>query len=197
MTQPTLSIAANYAYSNGMGPNYGTLIADGYGGFLGSTDIGGANSVGSVFAFNPGNSDVNTSLTVLGSLSNAVAADTYGPVVTDAQGNIYGASPLGGLYSQGAIYEYQKSTGQVINLTSFDEGTGTGPISGLIADSHLHWNAVRISEILRHAVLARHPGRAGHHPAVDGCGGQCLCRQRHPTDRIQRHHPSIRHPGQL
>jgi uncharacterized repeat protein (TIGR03803 family) len=103
------------------------------GSFYGTTPVGGAYSTaGTVFKI-----DAKGNETVVHSFSGS--PDGYGPLaglIKDSDGNLYGTTAYGGMYSFGTIFEVSK-TGQETVLHSFTgyPTDGAYPQAGLIRDA--------------------------------------------------------------
>jgi uncharacterized repeat protein (TIGR03803 family) len=59
----------------------------------------------------------------------------------DGQGNIFGATYVGGAHGNGTVYELRPGSGgwQETILHNFDISDGSGPQSGLITDGAGNW----------------------------------------------------------
>jgi len=121
-----------YSFSGGLDgayPYYGTPVLDKAGNLYGTTAGGGQYSGGTVFKLSPGGM-----LTTLHSF-NSTGGDGYSPdagVVLDTKGNIYGATPIGGAYGDGVLYEITAS-GTYSILYNFTGGAdGWTPRSPLV-----------------------------------------------------------------
>jgi uncharacterized repeat protein (TIGR03803 family) len=97
------TVLYSFCCSHGSNPVAG-LIADSAGNLYGTTVNGGAANGGTVFKVTP-----NEKETVLYSFcSEANCTDGAQPVaglIEDKQGNLYGATPSGGAYGQGAVFK--------------------------------------------------------------------------------------------
>lgn len=90
--------------TDGVNP-YSGLCMDGQGNLYGTTFNGGSLNLGAVFEMSPNGSGGWTE-TVLHSLFGGNdAANAYGPLILDSQGNLYGTSYKGGTHSLGTIFE--------------------------------------------------------------------------------------------
>ena len=93
---------------------YGGLMTDGYGNLYGTTSAGGpSNHTGTVFEFSP-QTDGSWKYTVLHSFSDANSvkggAEPYAGLISDASGNLYGTTHIGGKYGYGTVFELVKPT---------------------------------------------------------------------------------------
>lgn len=120
------------ASPDGAQPYYGPLVSDGAGNMYGTTSLGGANNLGTVFKIN------TTSLaeSVVYSFANGAGGHTpYSGLVRDSAGNFYGAAFNGTTGGYGGVYKIDGVTGAQSVLTSFNGGpSGANPIGGVIYD---------------------------------------------------------------
>jgi uncharacterized repeat protein (TIGR03803 family) len=123
--------------SDGGEPN-SSLTADGAGNFYGTTSVGGAFGVGTVFELSP-NGSGGWNETVLYSFTGGAdgANPTYSYVMFDSVGNLYGTAYRGGMYGWGVVFILSPvDTGWTESvLYSFaNVGDGAWPVNGLIMD---------------------------------------------------------------
>jgi uncharacterized repeat protein (TIGR03803 family) len=84
------------------------LISDSAGNVYGTTNIGGANSHGTVFELTPATGGVWAETILYSFYSQTGGVDGYSPVggvVRDAAGNLYGTTTLGGAHKSGTVFE--------------------------------------------------------------------------------------------
>jgi uncharacterized repeat protein (TIGR03803 family) len=122
---------------------YGGLTFDGHGNLYGTTSSGGYG-FGTVFELAPMNG--NWTETVLYSFdywADFGAANPYGGVIFDGQGNLYGTTHLGGLDSEGSVVELTPGQGgnwtytQLYEFLHFDlPMDGAWPRGNLVFDAH-------------------------------------------------------------
>jgi uncharacterized repeat protein (TIGR03803 family) len=133
---PTTLIAFNGA--NGQSPHAG-LIFDAAGDLFGTTELGGANSAGTVFEIAKTAGGYASSPTMLVNFNTANGANPYAPLIADSAGNLFGTTYFGGANGNGAVFEIAKTTGGYASspttLVSFNGTTGASPHAGLIADA--------------------------------------------------------------
>lgn len=134
----------NILNKNGATP-YGALITDGAGNLYGTASEGGpSNHTGTVFEFSP-KEEGGWKYTVLHSFSDTNGAkggaEPYAGLISDASGNLYGTTHIGGKYGYGTVFELVKpttgTTWKWVLLHSFDNnGTdGSEPsYAGLLLD---------------------------------------------------------------
>ncbi|WP_050734681.1 choice-of-anchor tandem repeat GloVer-containing protein [Methylobacterium sp. ARG-1] len=149
-TQQTLfSFAANgigTGNTTGANPSAG-LTADAQGNLYGTTDRGGVNDTGSVYELVKG-ANGYTQQTLLSfaaksSSGNATGAKpSAGPLISDAQGNLYGTTSQGGANNSGTVYELVKGANGYTQQTLYSFAaksngnvTWNNPNAGVIADA--------------------------------------------------------------
>jgi uncharacterized repeat protein (TIGR03803 family) len=124
------------------------LISDATGNLFGTTSEGGANCpngrhCGTVFEISKTvGGDVTTLTTLVTFCVQPDCADGAGPqsaLFMDAKGNLFGTTYLGGVHSQGTVFEIVETTGGYAptptTLVSFSGADGANPSAGLIADA--------------------------------------------------------------
>lgn len=113
---------------------YGSLI-EVNGTFYGMTAGGGANSLGTVFAFNP-TTNTETPLYAFGTTATD-GANPYGSLLAGSNGNLYGLTSSGGTYNEGVIFEFNLATDTETVLHAFGtSGDGAAPYGTLIQASN-------------------------------------------------------------
>jgi uncharacterized repeat protein (TIGR03803 family) len=73
--------------------------------------------------------------TGLGSFNGSNGRGPNGSLVEDSGGNLFGTTYWGGSNGLGAVFEWQKSTGTISVLASFNGANGANPWAGLVQDS--------------------------------------------------------------
>lgn len=128
----TISTVATFNGSNGQFPLSG-LIADAVGNLYGTTSTGGPSGFGSVYKLNPSTG----TLTTLASFNSSSGfAPSYGNLLADGVGNLYGTTSIGGALSAGTVFKLNPTTGAVTTLASFSSATtGSSANASLVADS--------------------------------------------------------------
>ena len=132
-----------YSFTGGNdgGLSVAGLIFDASGNLYGTTAIGGANNVGTVFELTPGSNGTWTE-TVLHSFQNN-RQDGFGPQASpifDAAGNLYGTTYDGGVNGVGTVFELapgSNGTWTETVLYSFqnDSQDGANPSANLVFDA--------------------------------------------------------------
>ena len=113
---------------------YGSLI-EVNGTLYGMTAGGGANSLGTVFAFNP-TTNTETPLYAFGTTATD-GANPYGSLLAGSNGTLYGLTSGGGANSGGVIFEFDPATDTETVLHAFGtSGDGEFPYGTLIQTSN-------------------------------------------------------------
>ena len=112
------------------------LMMDSAGNIYGTTQAGGAQSMGTVYRVTPGGTEtVLYNFCSTGATSCTDGANPLGGVIADAQGNLYGTAYSGGAYGGGTVYKVSPSGGFTV-LHSFAGGNdGYYPTHSLLMDS--------------------------------------------------------------
>jgi len=125
--------------ADGANPS-GGLVRDGQGNFYGATQSGGSSTTfcstikgcGTIFEVSP--TGVEQVLYTFPGGNGGDGFDPSGPLVRDAQGNLYGLTYGGGAYTCGTVFQLTP-TGTETILYSFNcLSTGLGGFGGLIQD---------------------------------------------------------------
>jgi uncharacterized repeat protein (TIGR03803 family) len=123
----TLTTLASFSGSNGANPQ-STLIQGIDGSLYGTTSVGGAHNLGTVFKVTLGGT-----LTSLHDFAGRPSdgANPYAGLVQASDGNFYGTTPGGGDHDAGTIFKITP-TGTLTILHSFSTTDGANPRSALI-----------------------------------------------------------------
>jgi uncharacterized repeat protein (TIGR03803 family) len=127
---------ATFTGPNGADPT-GTLVADANGNLFGTTQSGGQYGYGSVFEMVHSGSGYSQPV-VLSSFNFNNGAAPTGPLIVDANGDLFGTTAQGGPGSQGTVFELVNTGsgyGQPLTLASFDGSNGSYLYAGLTADA--------------------------------------------------------------
>jgi uncharacterized repeat protein (TIGR03803 family) len=128
----TLTTLANFSGGNGSLPEC-ILHADPAGNLYGTTLYGGTNNDGTVFELSGTN---HQTLTTLANFNGANGQKPFGGLVSDAAGNLYGTTDLGGADGDGTIFELSGANYQTLTtLVTFNGANGSNPQAGLMIDS--------------------------------------------------------------
>jgi uncharacterized repeat protein (TIGR03803 family) len=134
----TPTVLVSFNGTNGNEPQ-GSLITDAAGDLFGTTELGGANSDGIVFEIAKTGSSYSSTPTVLASFNGTNGNEPQGSLITDAAGDLFGTTELGGANSDGTVFEIAKTGGSYSStptvLVSFNGTDGELPIDGLIMDA--------------------------------------------------------------
>ena len=95
-----LTTLATFTGNNGAAPSAG-LIADAAGNLYGTTSVGGASNLGTVFQIASG----THTLTTLATFNNVNGANPYSSLIADSVGNLYGTTYNGGANGSGTAFE--------------------------------------------------------------------------------------------
>jgi uncharacterized repeat protein (TIGR03803 family) len=99
-----------HGQSDGSQPNAG-LTMDTAGNLYGTTNLGGANGVGTVYELSPAGGGSWTESVLHSFGAGQDGANTWAEVTLDASGNLYGTTLAGGTYGGGTVYELTPAGG--------------------------------------------------------------------------------------
>ena len=135
----TLTTLANFNTIDGANP-LAVLISDANGNLFGTTNVGGASGVGTVFELVRTSTGYAAVPTTLASFNTYDGASPYAGLIADANGNLFGTTNLGGVTGFGTVFELARtSTGYAATpttLVSFSFSDGAYPYAGLLADAN-------------------------------------------------------------
>jgi uncharacterized repeat protein (TIGR03803 family) len=123
--------------SDGSQPSYGDLFFDQAGNIDGTTFQGGPGLKGTVYQLARSGSTWNESILHFFTGAPDDGADPQNGVISDANGNLFGTTAVGGQYDSGTVFELAYVNGQWTEkiLYSFQNGNdGSFPIAGLVFD---------------------------------------------------------------
>jgi uncharacterized repeat protein (TIGR03803 family) len=100
----TPTILVNFNVTDGQGPQ-SPLIADASGNFFGTTEYGGASGDGAVFKIVKTTSGYASTPITLVSFNGTNGEGPRGVLLPDANGDLFGTTEYGGLYSDGTLFE--------------------------------------------------------------------------------------------
>jgi uncharacterized repeat protein (TIGR03803 family) len=121
-----IATLASFNGLNGSGPQGGVILGGG-GNLFGTTSSGGANNAGEVFEW------VKSTglIAVLGSFNGTNGSGPLGGLVMDGGGDLFGTVSTGAASNAGAVFEWVKSTGALVDLSAFNGSNGRGPATPL------------------------------------------------------------------
>jgi uncharacterized repeat protein (TIGR03803 family) len=129
---------ASFTGADGANPN-GSLIADAAGDLFGTTSIGGALNLGTVFEIAKTKGGYASAPTTLVSFTGADGSSPLSTLIADAAGDLFGTTSAGGANNDGTVFEIAKTkggySGAPTTLVSFDNVNGAYPDGALIADA--------------------------------------------------------------
>lgn len=115
---------------NGSSP-VSSLVIGNDGAFYGTTELGGATGMGTVFRF-----DVHANqLTTLVSFNGQNGANPSSTLAVDEKGNLYGTTGRGGTANKGTVFKFSTSTNTLSTLATFSGQNGDSPNGALTLDS--------------------------------------------------------------
>ena len=133
---PTTLVSFNGA--NGSEP-FADLIADSAGDLFGTTYVGGASGLGTVFEIAKTASGYASTPTTLVSFNGTDGAGPVNGLIIDSAGDLFGTTYSGGASGDGTVFEIAKTASGYAStpttLVSFNGTDGAGPFAGLTADS--------------------------------------------------------------
>lgn len=111
------------------------LILDAKGNLSGTTELGGAKKVGTVFRLDPtGKESVVHSFTG-GALGEADGANPRGGLLLDGASNLYGTTMGGGAQNAGTVFKIDSSENETVVYAFTGEPDGEYPMGSLVRDS--------------------------------------------------------------
>ncbi len=123
--------------NDGSGPTTG-LIFDQSGNLYGATESGGKNSGGTVFEFSP-SPDGTWTYSLLYSFTGGASCGSWGNLVMDGAGNLYGTTLCDGTNKAGNVFKLTPSGGSwtYTSLHDFTGGSdGKNPYSNVVIDAN-------------------------------------------------------------
>jgi uncharacterized repeat protein (TIGR03803 family) len=112
------------------------LILDGSGNLYGMTQKGGTDTYGTVFELTP-KAGGGWTEKVLHNFDGTTGGSPQAGLIFDGSGNLYGTTPIGGVYSYGTVFELTPKAGggwtQKV-LHNFNSKDGANPYAGVIFD---------------------------------------------------------------
>jgi uncharacterized repeat protein (TIGR03803 family) len=140
---PTLTTLISFNRTNGAEPVAG-LIADAGGDLFGTTVAGGVYGDGTVFEIPKAGTNYAAAPTTLVSFYHvSTGAAPEAPLISNAAGNLFGTTALGGTNGYGTVFQVTRTAGgyastpiTLVSFNGFFNGSnGAQPLAGLIADA--------------------------------------------------------------
>ncbi|HEY4235660.1 MAG TPA: choice-of-anchor tandem repeat GloVer-containing protein [Lacipirellulaceae bacterium] len=129
----SLDALATFDSSNGEGPI--DLTSDANGNLYGMTYRGGTYHAGTVFLLTAGTHIFSTLVSFNGTNGAGSLGDTFGSLISDANGNIYGTTTDGGTNNKGTLFEIVAGSHSFSTLVTFNGMNGSHP-AGLVLDAN-------------------------------------------------------------
>ena len=127
LAAPTITLQASFDGVNGQALG-APLIAAGNGLYYGTAVVGGANSLGTLFAFD----STSSSITLQDSFAGPNGANPKAALIAAGNGLYYGTAVSGGASNKGGIFAFDSATGSVILKDSFTGANGSNSRAALI-----------------------------------------------------------------
>ncbi len=133
------SVLHHFGYGQDGGEPIAGLVFDKAGNIYGTTHVFGAYNNGTVFEISPsGKTWTEQTLYEFGATSTDGITPAAGLTI-DEEGNLYGTTPLGGMYGNGAVFKISRSDSGWTETVLYNfQGTsdGANPVVGLILSKH-------------------------------------------------------------
>ena len=126
----TIMVLASFAGANGNEPLAGVTL-DSNLDLFGTTYIGGASNVGTVYEI----AHNSNAITTLASFNGADGSFVGSNVVLDSSGDIFGVASQGGTSGDGTVWEVAAGSNAITALASFNGTDGATSYGGLAIDS--------------------------------------------------------------
>lgn len=127
----TIHTVASFNGTNGTNPD-SPLILDASENLHGTTNLGGANNLGTVFEIANGANTIQT----IASFNGTNGREPIGPLAFDAQSNLVGATFEGGANNLGTVFKVDHVTGAISTVASFSGTNSSNPVSGVFMTSN-------------------------------------------------------------
>jgi uncharacterized repeat protein (TIGR03803 family) len=128
LAAPEITLQASFNGANGQALG-APLVAAGNGLYYGTSVVGGANSLGTLFAFDAASS----SITLKDSFTGPNGANPKAALIAAGNGLYYGTAVSGAASNKGGIFAFDSATGSVILKDSFTGANGANSRAALIA----------------------------------------------------------------
>jgi uncharacterized repeat protein (TIGR03803 family) len=110
---------------------WGSLVQASNGKLYGMTVLGGANSAGVIFSYDPSSSVY----TKLKDFNASDGTSPFGNLIQASDGKLYGMTTYGGNNNAGVIFSFDPSSSIYTKLKDFNASDGTAPLGSLIQAS--------------------------------------------------------------
>lgn len=110
-----------------------TLVRDNSGTMWGTTYLGGANDLGTIFKINPSTGAFTTVVEFANDGVTNWGAKPVAGMVLDASGDLWGTAERGGSSNVGLVFKIRPSTGVLTRVAEFSD-IGAHPVAGLTSD---------------------------------------------------------------
>ena len=134
----TVTTLASFTVLNGLYPNQ--LVMDSAGNLYGTTGDGGPTDGGAIG--DPNNRGVvfelaknSATITNLAAFNSTNGGSSSAALVLDSNGDLFGTTSGGGLYSKGVVFELAKGSSSTTTLVNFNGTNGAYPFGDLVVDS--------------------------------------------------------------
>jgi len=124
----SITLQGSFNGTNGSNP-IAALTAAGNGIYYGTTQNGGANGNGSIFAFD----SATGSITLQDSFTGTNGSNPTAGLTAAGNGIYYGTTQVGGTNDAGSIFKFDSATGSITLQDSFTGTNGSNPIAALTA----------------------------------------------------------------
>jgi uncharacterized repeat protein (TIGR03803 family) len=127
---PSLTTLASFDFNIGIFP-YSGVAPDAAGDLFGTTYLGGADNMGTVYEIAAGSSTV----TALANFDGGNGAYPYASLATDQSGDLFGTTLAGGADNLGTVFEISAGSDQITALASFAGSNGADPEASVTFDA--------------------------------------------------------------
>ena len=132
MTQ-VLDFTGNGTANKGSRP-YAGMVDDGAGFLWGTTTLGGANDLGTIFKINKTTQELITLVEFTGTSGAKPGESPYGRLVNDGAGFLWGTTMKGGTSNRGTVFKIHAATGTLTTVGNMAAVSASYPYAELAAD---------------------------------------------------------------
>ena len=131
----------------------GGLVMDATGDLFGTTEIGGANSDGTIYEIARNGSGYSSTPTVLASFNGTIGGSLVGSLITDAAGDLFGTTHGGGGDRDGTVFESSRlAAATAVRRRSWPRSAGSKVTGARVA-----WSWMRPAICLRNDGASAEP----------------------------------------